>query len=73
MQYKFSPIALCNKTPATVESTPPDNPKTTLSFPILAFNSATVLSTKESGVQSCENPQILTTKFFNKIAPSLEW
>ena len=52
MQNKFLPIALSNKTAATDESTPPDNPRTTLSFPNLAFKSAIVLSIKELGVQS---------------------
>jgi hypothetical protein len=37
MQYKFFPIALFNKTAATVESTPPEIPKTTLSFPSFSF------------------------------------
>jgi hypothetical protein len=31
MQYRFFPIAWCNKTAATVESTPPERPRTTLS------------------------------------------
>ena len=35
MQYRFLPIALCNNIAATEESTPPDNPRTTLSFPTL--------------------------------------
>ena len=52
MHCKWSPIALCNKTAATVESTPPLKPKITFSVPILAFNSATVVSTKEFGVHS---------------------
>ena len=43
-------MARCNKTAATELSTPPDRPRTTLSFPILACNSATVLSTNESDV-----------------------
>ena len=54
MQYKFLPIALSNKTAGTDESTPPDNPRTTLSFPNLAFKSAIVLSIKESTVQEAE-------------------
>ena len=53
IQYRFFPIALCNNIAATVESTPPDNPSTTLSSWILDFKSATVSSTNESGVQSC--------------------
>ena len=52
MQYKLLPIALSNKTAATEESTPPDKPKTTLSSPNFSLNLETVLSTKESGVQS---------------------
>ena len=32
MQYKFFPMALFNKMAATVESTPPERPKTTLSL-----------------------------------------
>ena len=52
MQYKLFPIALFNKTAATDESTPPDKPRTTLSFPICFFRLEIVLSTKESGVQS---------------------
>ncbi|MNR35753.1 hypothetical protein D3C85_1536200 [compost metagenome] len=51
MQYRFLPIALCNKTAATVESTPPERPKTTLSFPIFSFISATISSTKAFGVK----------------------
>ena len=37
-------MALCNKTAATEESTPPDNPKTTLSSPTVSFILATVVS-----------------------------
>jgi len=73
MQCKFSPMALCNNTAATVESTPPDNPKITLSFPILSLNSATVVSTKESGVHVCDTPAIFTKKFSNNFLPSVEW
>ena len=51
MQYKLIPIALCNSIPATVESTPPDNPKTTLSSPNLSFKSLMVRWTNESAVQ----------------------
>ena len=72
MQCKFAPIALCNKTAATLLSTPPDNPKTTLSFPNLCFNSATVVSINELDVQLPSQPQIPFTKFCNKVAPSVE-
>ena len=53
MQYRFGPIALFNKTAATVESTPPESPKTTLSFPSFYFNSATISSAKAFGVKFC--------------------
>ena len=51
-----------NNTPATVESTPPDNPRTTLSSPIFSFNQETVASINDSGVQEPEQPQILDYK-----------
>ncbi len=73
IQYKFLPIALCNNTAATVESTPPERPKTTLSFPTCFFIAATVLSTKESGVHVCATPAILTKKFSKSCFPSFEW
>ena len=72
IQYKFLPIALCNNTAATVESTPPDNPKITLSSPIFAFKSATVVSTKESGVQDCSTFAMSTKKFSSICFPSVE-
>ena len=50
MQYKFSQIALWSKVAATVLSTPPESPRITRSAPILALISATVVSTKASGV-----------------------
>ena len=52
MQYKFLPMALCNNTAATVESTPPDNPITTLSLPSCCFKLSTVSSMNERAVQS---------------------
>ena len=61
-----------NKTAATEESTPPESPKTTLSFPTFSLIAATVLSTKESGVHVCATPAILTKKFSNNCLPSLE-
>ena len=73
MQCKLLPIALCKSTAATDESTPPDNPRITLSSPTCAFNCLQVSSTNESGVQSPEHPQISTTKFFIKSFPSDEW
>ena len=45
-------MALFNKIAATVESTPPDKPKTTLSLDNFSFKYNIVSSTKESGVQS---------------------
>ena len=66
-------MALCKRIAATVESTPPDNPKTTLSFLSLDFRSATVSSTNESGVQSWFKLEIETKKFFNISFPSIEW
>ena len=69
---KFSPIALCIRTPATVESTPPDNPRITLSSPIVFCNFLTVFSTNNFGVQVCEQPQISTVKFFSIFSPKSE-
>lgn len=71
IQVRFSPTALCNNIAATVESTPPDKPKITRSVPSFSLNSFTVVSTKESGVQLCEQPQIFTTKFRNNHFPSV--
>ena len=51
MQYKFLPMALCNKTAATVESTPPESPRTTLSFCTFSCKSFTQSSTKAFGVK----------------------
>ena len=65
-------MALFNNIAATDESTPPDNPKTTLSFPNLAFNSSTVSSTKDCGVQSCFKPAMSTKKLCNNCFPSTE-
>ena len=73
IQYKFFPIALCNKTAATVESTPPESPKTTLSFPTFSLIAATVLSTKESGVHVCPTLAMFTKKFANNCFPSFVW
>ena len=66
-------MALCNNNAATDESTPPDKPSITLSFPTFDFISAIVVSTNESGVQSWLHPQIETTKFFNNAEPSVVW
>ena len=55
-------MALCSNTAATVESTPPDNPSTTLSFNIVFFKLFTVSFTNVEGVQSCLQPAILTKK-----------
>ena len=71
MQCKFLPIALCNKIAATLLSTPPERPKTTLSLPNFSFKAAIVVSTKASAVQSCEQAQILTRKFSNNSFPSV--
>ena len=60
-------------TAATVESTPPDKPKTTLSFPIFAFISAITSSTKAFGVNVCSTLAIFTKKFSNICFPSVEW
>ena len=73
IQYRFSPIALCNKTAATEESTPPDNPKTTLSSPTVCLMLATVVSTNEFGVQVWATPAIFTKKFSSNCLPSVEW
>ena len=73
MQWRFFPIALCNNTAATEESTPPDKPNITFSSPIFSFNSATVLSTKASGVHDCSILAILTKKFSKTCFPSVEW
>ena len=54
-------MALFSNTAATEESTPPDKPNTTLSFPIFSLSWATVESINESGVQICWQPQIFTT------------
>src|SRR5476651_2112885 len=70
MQCRFLPMAWCSNTAATDESTPPDNPNTTLSSPNFSFNAAMVVSTKLSGVQSCAHPQISTKKFFSNCLPS---
>ena len=53
---------MCNKIAATVESTPPDKPKITLSLPSLVCKSLIVSSTNESGVQSQLQLQIETIK-----------
>src|ERR1700709_1022111 len=73
MQCRFLPIAWCNNTAATDESTPPDKPKTTLSSPNFSCTAAMVVSMKESGVQSCEHPQISTKKFCSNCLPSILW
>ncbi len=65
-------MALFNKTAATVESTPPDKPKTTLSVPIFSFISATISSTKAFGVKFCGTSAIFTKKFSNICFPSVE-
>ena len=58
MQYKFFPIALLSNTAATVESTPPESPSKTLSFPNFFFKILIFYSTNNEGVQSCLRPQI---------------
>ena len=62
-------MALCNKTAATVESTPPLKPRITLSFPNFSFKLATVVSTKAAGVQVCSIFAIFTKKFSNIFLP----
>ncbi len=52
MQWRFSLIALWIKTAATVESTPPERPRITLSSPTFSLISEIVFSEKTSGVQS---------------------
>ena len=66
-------MALCSSTAATDESTPPERPSTTLSPPSFSRSSRTVVSTKLSEVQLCEQPQMPTTKFFSSCVPSVEW
>ena len=61
MQFKFSPIALFIKTAATVESTPPDKPKITLSDFILLVIFETVSLIKIL-IQFCLNFKILIKK-----------
>ena len=72
MQYRFLPIALCKSIAATDESTPPDNPKTTLSLPNFVFKSSTVSSIKAFGVQSGLTFAIFTKKFSSSNFPSVE-
>ena len=72
MQNKLVPIALFKSTAATVESTPPDNPSITLSFPNLFLSSDTVVSIKESGVHDWLHLHMSTIKFLSKVKPSVE-
>ena len=65
-------MARLSSTAATVESTPPLSPNTTLSPPTLARSSATVVSINDSGVHDWAQPQIPTTKFFRMVSPSTE-
>ena len=69
MQIKLEPIALSRSTEATDESTPPDNPRITFSERISFCKFLIVISTKESGVQSCFKPEILTKKFSKIFLP----
>src|SRR5476651_1802461 len=71
IQCRLAPIAWCSNTAATDESTPPDKPKTTLSSPSFSFNAAMVVSTNESGVQSCLQWQISTKKLCSNCLPSV--
>src|SRR4051812_43497210 len=73
IQCRLAPMAWCSNTAATDESTPPDNPNTTLSSPNLAFSSAIVVSMNESGVQSWLQPQTSTRKFCSNCLPSVLW
>lgn len=69
---KILPIALFGKTAATDESTPPEIPSTTLSFPNCSLSSFTLLSTKEAGDHSLWQPQI-SRKFSSSSIPSEVW
>src|SRR5690606_11826268 len=71
MQCRFDPAAWWINVAATVESTPPDRAITTLSLPSVSFNVCTVLSTNWSGVQSCAQPHICTTKLRSRFLPSV--
>ncbi len=73
IQYRLSPMALFSNTAATVESTPPERPSTTLSLPIFSFSSATISSTNEDGVKLCATPAIFTRKFSSILVPSVLW
>ena len=66
-------MARCSSTAATVESTPPERPSTTLSSPSFSRRSRTVDSTKLSGVHDCAQPQMPTTKLRSSCVPSVEW
>ena len=66
-------MALFSKTAATLLSTPPERPRITRSEPIVCRNSATVVSTKLAGLQSCRPPQMSTTKLRSSCVPCTEW
>ena len=72
MQLSCLPMALLSNTAATVESTPPESPSTTLSLPTSSRSSRTVLSMNDSGVQSCLQPQMVCTKLRRMVVPSVE-
>ncbi|KAF5031752.1 hypothetical protein DSECCO2_624490 [anaerobic digester metagenome] len=69
MQYRFFPIALLRRTAATVESTPPDKPNITLSFPSCDLRLLTVVSINDAGVQLPVHPQIFIAKFLSISSP----
>ena len=56
-------MALFRSTAATVESTPPERPRITLSLPMVSLRDPMELSMKEAGVQSPLHPQIRMAKF----------
>ena len=69
IQVNWSPIAFCNRTPTTLESTPPDNPNNTFLLPTFSRIFSISISMKFAIVQSPVAPQILNTKFFNMSFP----
>ena len=73
MQVRLWPIALLRRTAATVESTPPLNPRMTLSLPIFSRISLTEVSMNDSLVQSPLHPQMPRAKLARIFVPSTVW
>ena len=63
------PIALCNRTAATEESTPPDKASNTFLSPIFSLKDLIDSSTKEDITQSPEHLQMLYKKFLIIFTP----